>query len=692
MEIVFKYSLFWLIPAAIIAGLLVYLLYFYKKNSELNSNYKWLLALLRFSALMAIAFFLLSPLVKTKIREIERPLFVIAVDNSQSMVFGADSISKAKEIKRFIDGVQAELEKDFDVDFYTFGDEVKQDSSLDFNAKTTDLSAPLNRISSMNRHRNIGGLVLISDGIYNRGTGPDWFAQNLSFPVYTFGFGDTVQRRDALISRLITNDIAFVGDRIPVQVDLKAVKLKTAKLTVQLLLDDKIIESKEVLVNSNYQVLNQLFYITATKSGLLKLTVRILEIPNEVNRFNNSATRFIDVIDNRQKILIAYRAAHPDIGAITRVISRSDNYDITQSPLNAIRNLQDFNLLILHGLPEKANEVLALRNQIEQLGLPYILFVQGDVNLNLFNSFNTGLQISSKNQNVNLVQPLLNENFSSFQLNSGLDNLLGSLPPLYSPYGNISLKSDAEVLFYQKIGNVATNYPLISISRSAEINNAVVLGHGVWKWWLKSQQVLGTSAPLDELILNLVRTTSLKVKKERFSVNYEKQYYSNDRIRLGAFLYNAAFQLVNQPDISLNLINTDTRQEFDYLFSKIDDSYELMLGNLEQGRYKFSSSVKIGNEEFNKNGVFVVQPVNAELLNTEANFGLLKLIANNSGGKFYSNLVKDDFLTHLSSREDLVNTSKTYYKYSDLIDIFWLLFVLVGLFSIEWFLRKYLSL
>jgi len=692
VEIVFKYSLFWLIPAAIIAGLLVYLLYFYKKNSELNSNYKWLLALLRFSALMAIAFFLLSPLVKTKIREIERPLFVIAVDNSQSMVFGADSISKAKEIKRFIDGVQAELEKDFDVDFYTFGDEVKQDSSLDFNAKTTDLSAPLNRISSMNRHRNIGGLVLISDGIYNRGTGPDWFAQNLSFPVYTFGFGDTVQRRDALISRLITNDIAFVGDRIPVQVDLKAVKLKTAKLTVQLLLDDKIIESKEVLVNSNYQVLNQLFYITATKSGLLKLTVRILEIPNEVNRFNNSATRFIDVIDNRQKILIAYRAAHPDIGAITRVISRSDNYDITQSPLNAIRNLQDFNLLILHGLPEKANEVLALRNQIEQLGLPYILFVQGDVNLNLFNSFNTGLQISSKNQNVNLVQPLLNENFSSFQLNSGLDNLLGSLPPLYSPYGNISLKSDAEVLFYQKIGNVATNYPLISISRSAEINNAVVLGHGVWKWWLKSQQVLGTSAPLDELILNLVRTTSLKVKKERFSVNYEKQYYSNDRIRLGAFLYNAAFQLVNQPDISLNLINTDTRQEFDYLFSKIDDSYELMLGNLEQGRYKFSSSVKIGNEEFNKNGVFVVQPVNAELLNTEANFGLLKLIANNSGGKFYSNLVKDDFLTHLSSREDLVNTSKTYYKYSDLIDIFWLLFVLVGLFSIEWFLRKYLSL
>ncbi|MBN2745383.1 MAG: VWA domain-containing protein [Bacteroidales bacterium] len=691
VEIVFKYSILWLIPAAFISGLLVYFVYFFKKNHDLRARQVWLLSILRFSAFMAIAVFLLSPLIKSKIKEIERPLFVVAVDNSQSMAFGSDSISKISEIKQFLSSLQSELKKDFDVEFYSFGEEVNQDSTLDFNAKTTNLSAPLIRISTVNRHRSIGGLILVSDGIFNRGSSPVWLAQNMPFPIYTFGIGDTVRKRDLIVSRLITNDISFVGDRFPIQVDLKAIKYKNSRLTIQFLYDDKIVETKEVLLTSDYQVINLAFYLKANQSGLHKISIRVLELPNEVNRFNNVATRFVEVIDNRQKILMAYKSPHPDIGAITRVISRSDNYELDQVSLNSISNLQDYNLLILHGLPDRANEVLSLRNQIEQIGIPYILFVQADVNLNLFNSFNTGLQITSKSQNVNQVQPVLNESFSSFQLNAALDELMNSMPPIFSPYGVVSLKNDADVLYYQKIGNVVTDYPLLTVSRNVDKNNVVVLGHGIWKWWLKANQISGTSKPLDELVLSLVRTTSLKVKKERFNINYEKQYFSNDNIRFRAYLYNAAFQLVNQPDVNLRLTNIDTRQEFDYLFSKIDNNYELLLGNLEPGRYTFNSSVKIGNEEFIKNGLFVVQPINAELLNTEANFSLLHQIADNSGGSFYPNLAEENFLNNIASRADLVNTTKTYYKYSDLIDIFWLLFVLAGLFSIEWFLRKYFS-
>ena len=57
------------------------------------------LGVLRFACVTLISLFLLKPLIKTVDRTVEKPIIVIAQDNSQSLVVGADSGYYTNEYK-----------------------------------------------------------------------------------------------------------------------------------------------------------------------------------------------------------------------------------------------------------------------------------------------------------------------------------------------------------------------------------------------------------------------------------------------------------------------------------------------------------------------------------------------------------------------------------------------------------------
>lgn len=45
----------------------------------------------------------------------------------------------------------------------------------------------------------------------------------------------------------------------------------------------------------------------------------------------------------------------------------------------------------------------------------------------------------------------------------------------------------------------------------------------------------------------------------------------------------------------------------------------------------------------------------------------------------------------LNSREDFVTVSYTQKKYTDLVNMFWVFFLITALISCEWFIRKYMG-
>ena len=73
-------------------------------------------------------------------------------------------------------------------------------------------------------NQNIGALVLVSDGIYNRGSNPVFQAAELQYPVYSVAFGDTTEIKDLLVKKINHNQVAYLGNNFPVEVQIQAKK------------------------------------------------------------------------------------------------------------------------------------------------------------------------------------------------------------------------------------------------------------------------------------------------------------------------------------------------------------------------------------------------------------------------------------------------------------------------------------
>jgi len=86
-----------------------------------------------------------------------------------------------------------------------------------------------------------------------------------------------------------------------------------------------------------------------------------------------------------------------------------------------------------------------------------------------------------------------------------------------------------------------------------------------------------------------------------------------------------------------------------------------------------------------------VQAENIENLNLESNHHLLNQMSSSSGGKFYYPKDISKIVDDLEKRNDLVNVEYKYLRYSDIIDLKWIMFVFILLLSLEYMIRKYLG-
>jgi hypothetical protein len=692
LEIILKYSPFLVLPIFLLAIAFSFLLYSSKKHSDLPVKLRIFLGFIRFLVFFLVGIFLLSPLLKAYVKEIKRPTILLAIDNSNSVVYGEDNVSNSTNIKQFITDFNNKVGDKFDILTYSFGSKVELVDSLNFKNQTTNISSAIGSLNQQNRHRNIGGMIIVSDGIFNSGENPVYEVEKLSYPIYSLGLGDTNHYKDLSINRLVSNEMVFTGDKFPVLVDIKAVKSKGYTSKLKLFFDDKKIDEKIINIKSDYELFSFNFLLVADKPGVKKIVVQSEIIDGEINRLNNTSEFYVEVIDSRQKVLIAYQAPHPDIAILTRIIQSSNNYIVEQKNINAISDLESYNLLILHGLPAGSNDFLQLKNKMAQSKIPFLLIGNSTINLNFFNTLSTGVSLVSPKSSVQQILPILNENFNSFIISDDLINLFPDLSPIEIPYATYKGSENMDVVLYQKIGNVQTQFPLLFLNQNAEVKKGVLLGDGIWRWWFIAQQSDENVLALDDLVLNLIRTLSLKVNKERFSIQYENIYSGNDEIQLRALVYNSSYQSIIEPEVNLQLFNINTSTKFEYTFSKSEDSYFLNLGLLPAGKYSFIATVQIDKQDFKKAGQFFVQDLNRELSNLEANHLLLNQLSNATEGRFWTGLQTDSLISHLDARSDLVSVESKLLKYTDLIDFRYLLFFIVLLIAFEWFIRKYLGI
>ncbi len=686
----------WYLILCIFAGILASLFLYYKDSkNEFPVWLKRLLGVVRFFIVALLAFLLLSPLLKKTSRYSEKPIIIIAQDNSLSIKLNKDSLYYLNEYTGQLNHLVGQFDESYEVRLFTYGENVRsvdQDrfDTLYFDEKQTDISALFEMADVRFANRNVGAFIICGDGIFNKGLNPAYQYTNLAFPVYTIASGDTAVRRDVWFKRVLYNKIAFQGNDFPVEVILNANKLEGKTISLSVSEGGTSILSKQIPVTGNNFSETLRLNITAGDPGTHHYVLKINSSQGEITYSNNRYDLFIDVLKSRQKVLILANAPHPDISALKEAISNNLNYEVEDYMLREFAApLNDYSLVVLHQLPSDNQASAAMVNRIQREGIPVLYIVGKQTNLTAFNSSGTGLSITPYNRNgINEAIPALNEAFSLFSIGDDMKELIPFLPPLVAPFARYNTMDASGILFYQKIGNVNANDPLWMLLNRRDSRNGVIVGTGIWKWRMKSWQESGSHKVFDELINKSIQYLAVKEDKRRFRVTASENIPENHAVEIKAELYNESYESINDPEVEL-LIMDETGNAYDFIFSRADGRYYLNAGAFPVGTYTYRASVSLGSDVHVDEGGFTIIPVVAEKVALRAAHGLMQRIAEDNGGRMFSIREMDSIPAYLSERGDIKPIVHSERKYIEFIDIWWLLVILMGLLGLEWFLRKW---
>ncbi len=694
MKLLTQYPL-WLVIFALLLGV-GYALYLYYKNNNVifEKPMRIAMASLRGLAVALIAFLLLAPMVKLTVKQTDKPIVLVAIDNSESVKSNKDSAFYAKEYPGQVAKLISELGDSYVVKTYLVGDEDhligdKETLDMDFSDKSTNLSSLFDQVDMLYANQNVGAVVMLTDGIFNTGASPYYKAEKAGCPVYAVGLGSSELATDLFISDILHNRQTLKGNFFPVEVKVAAYKLsgKQAELTVKE--GETEIYRKQLTLSGNRYFETVKFSVEAKSKGVHHYRVDLTELDGEVTHKNNHSAFFVEVVESRDKVAIVYNSPHPDVAALREALEGTDNYDVEVYPVSEFRgNPSDYSLVILHQLPSAANSASSLLSQIRQSGTSALYIVGQQTNLSAFNAQNTGVTINQTKAMTNNATPLYNDNFTSFTFSEEARRMLPLYSPVQTPFASYKTSVAANIFLYQKVSGVDTKYPLVVFNEQNGTRTGVITGTGLWSWKIYNYMHAENHDAFNELVGKTVLYLAAKGDKSRFRVQHEGVFAENAPVEFSAELYNESYELINEPDIKMVLKGGgDTTYEAQ--FSKQNNSYYLNMGELPLGNYTWTATTQVGKQRLEKSGRFAVQAVMLETANLVADHDLLKSMAKVTGGQYFDKEHIADVAKAIQKNDNIKPIASYQKKYAMMLNSPWYLAAIVLLLGIEWFLRKW---
>ena len=230
-----------------------------------------------------------------------------------------------------------ELGKRYEVRLRTFAD-APSSASLETIAKqtpdgaATDLAAAVE--DSLEDDRPQGqAMLLLSDGINNAG-GVERLrqaadkAKAMAAPVYVRSIGGAATVNDLEVGLDQPQELAFVGQRVPVVVSLRHRGSLPTKTSAALLLDGKPVERRDVTLKRNDTV-EEVFHVSHKAPGLYRYEVRADALPGEVTTVNNSAPLLLRVVDQPIRVLLLEGKPYWDTKFLVRTLSADQSIELT---------------------------------------------------------------------------------------------------------------------------------------------------------------------------------------------------------------------------------------------------------------------------------------------------------------------------------------------------------------------------
>lgn len=714
MTLSFTSSPYFIILIVILAGALSYFMYRGTKDI-LPRRVQLILTVFRFLALTGIGILLLRPLMNTLNKLSYAPIIAVLQDVSESLVIQKDSNFVRSEYPNLLKDFSSSFdEDDYEVNLFSYANSLKNNldvDSLTFDQTGTNISGAISGVQQLYQNQNLGAIVLVSDGISTSGTNPLYTIEGLQQPIYTVLIGDTTIQQDIKIKEALFNEIAYLNNEMPIQVNVQSSGYDQAELRVSLRHNDKVLATNSVKIGRNNPQGTVNFLIKPEEVGLQQYEIIVSRLNNEITYRNNYRKIFINVLENRVKIALFGGSPHPDIGALRQAFQRDERYELQEfilqrpgkyyeSPANY--NLSDFDLLILHNFPSNSadkNMVQEIADEIKERKVPVIFFVGKFTDLRNMQPLFEYMGITPKNFNQRAEEITLNfspeyAQHSTFTFSESWIRWANDAPPIFRNRSNWESKSTAQVFATAKIKNIALDYPVYALQNYLERKNMVLLGENFWRMRAHSYREYEDFDLFDEWLFNNITWLMVQDDKRKFKVEPTNKIFSgSDLVSFTGQAYDESYNPIPDVEIRLNLKGPDGKDN-DYYLNEISEAqYFLELNNLPEGTYAYTAEgrkndVPIGTDR----GQFSVGKSNIEHFQLQANRDVMQQMALRTGGEFMYARNMTELPKKLKSLETLKPLTDFKRQRVEFFEFWWILLALLGLLAVEWVVRKLYSL
>ena len=640
-----------------------------------------------------ICFLLLNPLLRTNTTRVLKPILVLGIDDSKSITqIGKKGLL---ELKDNLGGLVEELESsDYDIELRLLNDAIHLGNidSISFNSKKTDFGSFFKAIKEEYSGQNLRKVILVSDGIGNSGLSP--LGSTYPFNIETIGIGDTTIKSDIILKGLTANKLAYLGNSFPVDIDILAQLYSGKSTTVLIKQGSEIIARKVISFNSNDDYKTISFSLNANKIGKQLYTIHVLPLVGESSVRNNKRDIIIDVVDGKEKILLVGLTPHPDIKALKSIIEKNPLFELKVKMLTSSNSpeieKEVFDILILHQLPSNKGEADILTTRLLAKLKPTLFVLGAQSDLSRFNGMQEVLGISGVAGKTDKVTGQFNPLFTRFNPAESNLKTISKLPPVIAPFGEYRSFPGANTILFQKVGNIVTDRPLLSVNTNAARKSAVLAAEGIWEWRMEDFYMNENHEAVEEFILKSLQLISVKEDKEKLRVySVQNEIDVDESVVIMTEAYDDLYERIFNVDVKLNIQGSGGYSKaFNYQVSQQNSFFEL--SSLSPGVYNFQANGLLLGKNQNSSGQFVVRDKDLEFLNTTADHNFLRTLSNKNDGGFYG-------LNDLSKLVEKLNNEKMISKLintedlKEIINLKWLLSLLLLLVSLEWGFRKYLG-
>ncbi len=657
---------------SVIVGISAATIFYFKdkKIKEAAQGIRIILFMCRFFIVSILIFFLFAPLSVSKKETIQDPIFPVLIDNSRSISLMDSAFSNEfslfeNQLKKTLNGV--------DIKMLPFSSRINIGDSLTFNRQGTNLSATLNGLDDLFPSSNIGGALLISDGILTQG---EMNIPTKEYPFYTIGVGDSSSFPDAKVKKAFHNDVVYLKNEFSVESVLSFEACEGQPQLIQLKFQGDVVDERTYTPTKMKDFFKFKSLISAKEKGVYPLEVTVSNTQKEQSIDNNKLIHFIKVKEKKQKILMVYDFPHPDVRLTKTALFGLSHLEVVSTNFtDRLKDCAEYNAVIMIGNATKNEDVKYWLEKIKtsKTGFIWVTGSKGSFN----NEFVKFVRLDNSNDDVGLWLP---NQFSLFKRTDGIKTLLEGNQRVNMPFGKWVIQGESTSLAKQTINGVQTDYDAIAFSHHQGVSFCMFLGEGYWRYGLRGEKIMSS------LLHKAIDFVSVHIDNSKLKINGFDEFLQGEDVSFEAIYRNQSNELDNSGELKSILIRNDSIVEQSN-FLKTDSAYRINFGLLIPGVYKVKVEIEKGGQQLKREKRFIVKEIKVESEHLSSNFERLRLISDK--GTF--NLWKDRDQTLSDLLESNRFKSITYVE--SITDLLlkhsWMLYFLIGLISIEWLIRKW---